>query len=511
MLGAIERWKRPELALEAVVLAAERLPGLRLRLVGAPIGADGERLLAELRARAQRPDLEGRVELAGPLPDPRPALARATCLLHCADREPYGMVIAEALASGVPVVAPASCGPAEIVDERCARLYEPGDAAGAARALEQVLGDEATAASMRATARERAERHLDLERTRERYAELLRELHEGGRRHAGGRAAGAPDGATPPAPDAQTAPSGRGKPGARLAIVTVIHDSEPELRALLDSVERQLPAAQVVVVDCASSDGGPALARAWRGGGAELIELGENAGFGRGVNAGMARVRRPLTALLNPDVELLDASLEAAAREAAAHPDRLLAPLVLLPDGRRQDSAQREPGSPLLALHALVPGAALPGPLATLVEPWRARGPRRAGWLVGCALVASSDTLRRLGPFDERTFMYGEDLDLGLRAAEAGIETRFWPAARVLHRGGHSTLPAFGGEPFELLARRRRAVVRERRGRLRAAADDLLQAITFADRALLKLAARRDATRERQQLRALHAARRERA
>jgi GT2 family glycosyltransferase/glycosyltransferase involved in cell wall biosynthesis len=503
VLGVIERWKRPELALEAIALAAQRLPGLRLRLVGAPIGADGERLLGELRARAGQPDLDGRVELTGALDDPRAALAEAACLLHCADREPYGMAIAEALASGVPVVAPASCGPAEIVDEHCARCFDPGDVVAAARALEQVLGDEATTTAMGAAARARAEQRLDLEQMRRRYAEIVADLAGRHRsRKAGPPRAGAERvlGAKPSA-----------DPGAQLAIVTVIHDSEPELGQLLASIDRHLPAAQVIVVDCASGDGGPALVRAWRDGAAELIELGENAGFGRGVNAGMARVRRPLTALLNPDVELLDASLDAAAREAAAHPHRLLGPLVLLPDGRRQDNAQREPGTPLLAIHALVPGAALPRPLAALVEPWRAQGPRRAGWAVGCAVVADTDTLRRLGPFDERTFMYGEDLDLGLRATEAGIETRFWPAARVLHRGGHSTLRAYGGEPFELLAQRRRAVVAERRGRLRAAADDLLQAATFANRALLKLAARRDASRERRQLRALRRARQGRA
>jgi N-acetylglucosaminyl-diphospho-decaprenol L-rhamnosyltransferase len=104
--------------------------------------------------------------------------------------------------------------------------------------------------------------------------------------------------------------------------------------------------------------------------------------------------------------------------------------------------------------------------------------------------------------------MYAEDLDLGLRAADAGIETWFWPAARVRHSGAHASRVAFGGEPVELLARRRREVVRERRGAGRARRDDLLQLLTFADRLALRRLTGRNADRERRQLKALLRARR---
>jgi N-acetylglucosaminyl-diphospho-decaprenol L-rhamnosyltransferase len=180
-------------------------------------------------------------------------------------------------------------------------------------------------------------------------------------------------------------------------------------------------------------------------------------------------------------------------------PDRLLAPLVLLPDGTRQDSVQPDPGGAAELLRAALPG---------VVAPWRANTPRRVGWAVGCAIAASTDTLRRLGPFDEHAFMYAEDLDLGIRAAECGVETWFWPHARVLHHRAHATGKAFGGEPFELLAKRRREVLARRRGAAARTRDDLVQGATFANRIVLKTLLRKPATRERRQLRALLSVRR---
>lgn len=466
VLGAIVDWKRPDLALEAVALAARELPDLRLRIAGPPLGRGGERLLAALRERAARPDLHGRVEISGPV-DAAEALARATALLHCAEREPFGMVVAEALAAGRPVVVPDSCGPAEIVDESCGRAYTPGDAKAAARAIVEVVRE---AAALGAAGRRRAEERFGLGEARGRYAELVSSFEYRVSRD-----------------------------GTGLALVSVTHNSEQDVRRLLASARAHLPAARVIVVDSGSSDESAEVARQL---GAHVVELGENVGFGRASNRGLAEVGEAVTVLVNPDVELVDSSLARLAEELR-EADRILAPLVLRPDGSREDSAQAEPGSPAALAIALVPPAAMPPPLRARACPWTAAAPRRVAWAVGCCLAARTETLRALGPFDEHTFMYGEDLDLGLRAADTGIETWFRPEARVIHHGAHSSRPAFGGEPFELLASRRREVIGERLGRRRARLDDLLQATTFANRIVLKTLTRRDTRRERAQLRAL--------
>jgi glycosyltransferase involved in cell wall biosynthesis len=167
-LGAIVGWKRPDLALEV----AARVPRLGLRLAGEPLDASGHELLERLRRRAAEPDLAGRVDLVGPVADPVEELREAGCLLHCADREPYGLVVVEALACGTPVVAPAAGGPAEIVDDRCGALYPPGDAGAAAEAVRRVLADP----GLRAGARARAEGEFDARRSRARFRELVEGL-----------------------------------------------------------------------------------------------------------------------------------------------------------------------------------------------------------------------------------------------------------------------------------------------------------------------------------------------
>ena len=292
-----------------------------------------------------------------------------------------------------------------------------------------------------------------------------------------------------------------------LALVTVTHNSATELAAMLRSAQRHLPGTRVIVVDCASTDESVACARRH---GAISIALDRNVGFGRACNRGLAEVTEPVTALVNPDVELLDASLLAIAGEALrTGPPRLLAPLVLNDDGTRQDTVHPVPGSAGDLLRSVIPPTLAPGRLGVALAPWRSAEPRRVGWAVGCAIVARTQTLRALGPFDERIFMFGEDLDLGLNAAQHGVQTWFWPAARVVHHQSHSTEAAFGGEPFELLARTRHEVIARRLGVGRATLDDAAQALTFATRIAAKRVLSRDAERERRQLQALMRARRE--
>jgi N-acetylglucosaminyl-diphospho-decaprenol L-rhamnosyltransferase len=486
VLGALAEWKRPDLALEIIALARRRLPELRLRLVGDAV-TPGAALPGRLRQQVEAANLGAAVELTGAHADPRDDLARASCLLHCAPREPFGLVVLEALASGRPAVVPDSAGPSEIIDPSCGRRYPPGDAAAAAAALVELLADPWVARRAGQAGREMVQRRFERSRTR-----------------AGFRAA-VSDALARAEDRDRCRPRPQPATGTALTLVTVSHNSAAEMRTLLDSVARHLPGARTVVVDCASGDESVAVAEGRPD--VDVVALAENVGFGRACNRGLELVRTPATALVNPDVELVDSSLLALVAESLRHDrrERLLAPRVLNGDGTIQDTVHPVPDGAADLVRSVVPAAAVPGRLGVALAPWRSPHPRRVGWAVGCALVARTETLRTLGPFDESLFMYGEDLELGLHARQAGIETWLWPVARVIHRGGHSSRREFGAEPFARLAAGRHAAIQTRLGRRRAALDDVTQALTFVCRGLLKRLLGLPGTRERRQLAAVAA------
>ena len=286
--------------------------------------------------------------------------------------------------------------------------------------------------------------------------------------------------------------------------VVVLHDSEPELRVLLDSIERHLAEPpQLVVVDSGSSDGGGNLARER---GAEVVDRPDNPGFGAASNAGVARARHAVTVLLNPDCELLDGSLAGLAAIASRHPRALHAPRLLDPDGSVQRSAHPLPGTAGALLPALVHPPLLPRAVRDRAEPHRASIPRTVGWAIGACLAAATTTLRELGPFDPAVHLFAEDLELCLRARAAGIPTVLHPELRLTHAGGHATLRQ--GEPFDLLARRRREAIAATRGARALALDDLAQALTFATRTAGHTLLGGNPARPRAQLAALRRARR---
>jgi N-acetylglucosaminyl-diphospho-decaprenol L-rhamnosyltransferase len=286
------------------------------------------------------------------------------------------------------------------------------------------------------------------------------------------------------------------------SIVVVLHESAGPLPALLASLGRLPSPPQLIVVDTASSDGGPALARA---AGADVVVLGDNPGFGAANNVGVERAEHPVTVLLNPDCELLDGSLALLAARAAG--GGLWMPRLLNPDGSLQRSAYPLPGTVGALLPAVVHPPILPEPLLERVEPFRSERARSVGWAIAACVAASTETLRRLGPFDPGQFMFYEDMDLCLRARAAAIPTVFEPAVRIRHVGGHSTRPVYDGDPHDLLAQRRREVVGANRGSAALALDDLAQALTFGTRAAGRLVLGRRADRERAQLSAVLRAR----
>jgi GT2 family glycosyltransferase len=287
-------------------------------------------------------------------------------------------------------------------------------------------------------------------------------------------------------------------------VVVVLHDSAPELGVLLRSIDAHLrERPQVVVIDSGSRDAGPERAREW---GAEVVELPENPGFGAASNAGVARARHAVTVLLNPDCELLDGALAELAERARAQPGALHAPRLLDPDGAVQRSAHPLPGTLGALVTAPLHPPLLPRGVRERVEPYRSERRRTVGWAIAACLAAATPALARLGPFDPSVHLFAEDMELCLRARAARLPTVLHPDLRIRHAGGHATHR--DGEPFDLLARRRRIVVGAARGPRALLLDDAAQVLTFASRAAAHKLSGGDGVRPARQLAALARVRR---
>ncbi len=205
-------------------------------------------------------------------------------------------------------------------------------------------------------------------------------------------------------------------------------------RALLDDCLQALhgAAAEVHVVDNGSSDGSADLVRErhpW----AALTASDANLGFGRAVNLAATGTRQPWIACANADTKLHPGALAALLAAATPH-DGALAPRLVLPDGRTQPS--------------LLPFPTLPQTLAFNLGlkrwPLDQDRPRTVPWAIGAFLLVRREAFERLGGFDERQWLYAEDLDLGHRLREAGWSTRYVPDARVTHHASAAADQAFG-------------------------------------------------------------------
>ena len=288
-----------------------------------------------------------------------------------------------------------------------------------------------------------------------------------------------------------------------LSLVVVTWNSANELGPLLASVTEHLRAEhEVVVVDNASSDATAEVAERWDGP-LRLIRNDHNAGFGAANNQGIRAARHDAVVLLNPDTLLVDGSL-AALGARALREQALCGPRLLNPDGTVQPSASAPPAGWQDTLRVVLPGAAMPAPLARRCEPWRSDRDVEVGWLTGACIAAPREVLLALGPFDEDIHLYSEDLDVAIRARRAGVRNLFVPTvARVIHLGDRSSSQAFADAGLAASARNRRVVLERRYGTARARYDVALQVAHLSTRIAGKRVLGRDTAHEQAWLRAV--------
>jgi N-acetylglucosaminyl-diphospho-decaprenol L-rhamnosyltransferase len=217
--------------------------------------------------------------------------------------------------------------------------------------------------------------------------------------------------------------------GDDVAIVIVNYDGERLLPACLAALAAQTRApAEIVVADNGSHDGSLALLRAQHSHVA-VLELGRNHGFAGGANRGVAATSAGWVCILNSDATPAPdwlARLLATPRDPRTW--ALGSVLVSAASGRIESAGdQYAPAGYAYKLLCDRPLDELPD------EPYRVFA------APGAAPVFRRDVFDALGGYEERFFLYYEDVDLAFRAVLAGYHALLVPQARVVHRLGATT------------------------------------------------------------------------
>lgn len=226
--------------------------------------------------------------------------------------------------------------------------------------------------------------------------------------------------------------------------------------ALLDDCLRSLPAAlgdlcaEVVVVDNASSDESADVARSH---GVRVICNDENVGYARAINQALSGTVAPVILALNPDTVPGPGSLALLVRTLIDGPEDvgLVAPALLNPDGSPQHSVNRFPAIAPWAFLWFTPRAlhrTRLGQRFWLPGVARHDRPTDVDWVIGAVHAIRASAIAGRNPYDERWFMYVEDIELCWWLSQRGWRRRLEPAAQVVHVGNASGAQAWGKGRF---------------------------------------------------------------
>lgn len=224
-----------------------------------------------------------------------------------------------------------------------------------------------------------------------------------------------------------------------VSVIITHYRSRELLRLCLDSVRRAAgPYRAEVFVSDSATEPEPMAALSAAYPEVRWLWHRENVGYAKLVNDGIRQSRGATMLILNADIILLGDAVGVLTRYLAEHPRVGVAgPQLLNIDETRQDSAFRFYSPAVIVSRRTWLGRLkwFRRKLAAFRRADRpaAVAPEPVDWLMGSALCIRRAALDVVGAFDERFFMYLEDVDWCRRCWEAGFEVHYVPQAKVIH------------------------------------------------------------------------------
>lgn len=210
----------------------------------------------------------------------------------------------------------------------------------------------------------------------------------------------------------------------KLSISVVSHRQSPLAAQLLQDIARIAPADTEVILTINVPEPLDLPSQTYPFG-LRVIRNDHAKGFGANHNAAFAVAAGQFFAVLNPDVRLIDDPFPSLVEAAAASGVGVAAPLVLSTAGTLEDSARRFP-TPMTIARKLLIGSHEPD--------YPIDGQRISpDWVAGMFMLFRRDSFAAVNGFDQRYFLYYEDVDLCWRLRRAGLVAVVVTAARVIH------------------------------------------------------------------------------
>jgi N-acetylglucosaminyl-diphospho-decaprenol L-rhamnosyltransferase len=239
----------------------------------------------------------------------------------------------------------------------------------------------------------------------------------------------------------------------QLSVVVVSWNCAALLADCLQSVRRHAGPLryEVIVVDNASADDTLAmLARDFPE--VRVIANAENTGFARASNQGMAAAAAPILCLLNPDTVLIrPGCLAEFKRRMDLHPQIGAAGCRLVfPGGEYQvGDGGHVPTLGAVLSHAFLLSRLWPRRWRGLFLQDGAVAPPfgAVGWVCGAFTLVRREVVERAGGLDPSYFLYGEDVEWGVRLNRSGVLVAYFPDISIVHVQGGTQKKAAAAPP----------------------------------------------------------------
>lgn len=225
-----------------------------------------------------------------------------------------------------------------------------------------------------------------------------------------------------------------------LSIIILTYKSKNLVRFVLkDLFESNLPEqTEVIVVDNDSKDGiEKMIEREYPE--VKFIQSGENLGFAGGNNLGIRAAFGKYILIMNPDIFVEPNTVQKLYNyitEKEKHNIGLVAPRLNNPDGSLQHTAYRFHKLLTPVFRRTFLGGTEKGKKHLkkfLMNDWDHDSVREVDWVQGSFFISPKSLLERVGNFDERYFMYMEDMDLCRKIKMAGKKVIYYPEAQAVH------------------------------------------------------------------------------